>query len=248
MKDNVISLNGYNCKFSKNQIIQAKDKIKSLTIKRDNIGDFYICVSLETQKPTPITTGKSVGMDFGLKTFLTLSDNTTINAPLFYLKSLKILKTKQKALSLKANGSNNRKKARIQLAKLHIKLANQRKDCFFKLANDLAKEYENIFIEDLNLKAMAKLWGRKVNDLAFNEFINILSTKTNIVKINKFYPSSKTCSSCGYIKKDLDLKDRVFDCPNCGIKIDRDHNASLNIYRVGASTLRGESLRPAKVG
>ena len=247
-EDNVISLNGYDYKFSKNQTIKADDKIKTITIKRDNLGSFYICVSLETKDKAHTTTGKSVGIDFGLKTFLTLSDNTSFNSPLIYLKSLKELQSKQRKLSLKKKGSNNRKKAKLELAKFHIKLANQRKDYFFKLSNELAKKYDNIFIEDLNLKAMAKIWGRKINDLAFNEFINILATKTNVIKINKFYPSSKTCSCCGYIKEDLSLKDRIFDCPNCKAKLDRDYNASLNIYRVGASTLRGEFVRPTKVG
>ena len=223
LEDNVISLNGYDYKFSKNQTINADDKAHT-------------------------TTGKSEGIDFGLKTFLILSDNTIFNSPLIYLKSLKELQSKQRKLSLKKKGSNNRKKAKLELAKFHIKLANQRKDYFFKLSNELAKKYDNIFIEDLNLKAMAKIWGRKINDLAFNEFINILATKTNVIKINKFYPSSKTCSCCGYIKEDLSLKDRIFDCPNCKAKLDRDYNASLNIYRVGASTLRGEFVRPTKVG
>lgn len=95
---------------------------------------------------------------------------------------------------------------------------------------------------------MVKIWGRKINDLAYSEFISILATKTNVVKIDKFYPSSKTCSCCGYVKKDLNLKDRVFDYPKCNTKIDRDYNASLNIFRVGASTLSGEFVRPAKVG
>ena len=248
LKDNVICLHGYDFKFSKNQTIKVDDKIKTLTIKRDNVGAFYICVSLETKNKSRITTGKSVGMDFGLKTFLTLSDNTTINSPLFYLQSLKELRTKQRKLSLKKKGSNNRAKAKLELARFHQKLANQRKDYFFKLANDLAKKYDSIFIEDLNLKGMAKIWGRKIYDLAFHEFINILSTKTNVVKIDKFYPSSKTCSSCGYVKKDLTLKERIFDCPNCKSKIDRDYNASLNIFRVGASTLRGEFVRPTLVG
>ena len=89
---------------------------------------------------------------------------------------------------------------------------------------------------------------RNNNDLAFNEFISILKTKTNVVKIDRFYPSSKTCSNCGYIKKDLSLKDRVFYCPNCKTTINRDYNASLNIYRVGASTLSGEFVRPTNVG
>ncbi|WP_369608054.1 RNA-guided endonuclease InsQ/TnpB family protein, partial [Helicobacter trogontum] len=124
--------------------------------------------SLEIKDKNRITTGKSVGIDFGLKTFLTLSDNTTINSPLIYLKSLKELKAKQRKLNSKKKGSNNRAKAKLELAKFHIKLANKRKDYFFKIANDLSKKYDNIFIEDLNLKAMAKIWGRKINDLAFN--------------------------------------------------------------------------------
>lgn len=105
---------------------------------------------------------------------------------MFYLKSLKELKAKQRKLSLKKIGSNNRLKAKLQLAKFHIKLANQRKDYFFKLANTIAKEYDNVFIKDLNIKAMAKIWGRKINDLAFNEFISILTTKINVVKIDRF--------------------------------------------------------------
>ena len=248
LKDNIICLHGYDFKFSKNQTIKFDDKIKTLTIKRDNLGAFYICVSLETKDRNRITTGKSVGIDFGLKNFLTFSDNTRINAPLFYHQSLKALKTKQRKLSSKKKGSNNRVKAKLELARFHIKLANQRKDYFFKLANDLAKKYDTIFIEDLNLKGMTKIWGRKIHDLAFHEFIHILSTKTNVVKIDRFYPSSKTCSSCGYIKKDLTLKERIFDCPNCHTTIDRDYNASLNIFRVGASTLSGEFVRPTYVG
>ena len=248
LNGNVICLHGYDFKFSKNQTIKVDDKIKTLTIKRDNVGAFYICVSLETKNKNRITTGKSVGMDFGLKTFLTLSNNTKINAPLFYLQSLKELITKQRKLSLKKKGSNNRAKAKLALARFHQKLANQRKDYFFKLANDLAKQYDAIFIEDLNLKAMAKIWSKKIHDLAFHEFIHILSTKTHVVKIDKFYPSSKTCSCCGYVKKELTLKERIFYCPNCNTKIDRDYNASLNIFRVGASTLRGEFIRPAHAG
>ena len=126
-----IYLNSYDFKFSKNQTINAEDKIKTITIKRDNLGSFYISVSLETKDKSHISTAKSVDIDFGLKTFLTLSDNTTINSPLIYLKSLKELKVKQRKLSSKKKGSNNRVKAKLELAKFHIKLANQRKDYFF---------------------------------------------------------------------------------------------------------------------
>ena len=250
LNDNIISLKGYNYKFSRNQEIKAEDKIKTVTIKRDNMGAFYICVSLEvaTDPKIRIATGKSVGMDFGMKKFLTTSDGKVIASPLFFLSTLEEIRSKSRKLSHKKKGSNNRKKARLELARLHERITNQRKDYFFKLASGLAKEYDTVYIENLNLKAMQKLWGRKINDLAFGEFIRILETKVKVVKIDRFYPSSKTCSNCGNIKEDLILNDRVYKCDTCGLEIDRDLNASINIHRVGASTLRGESVRPAVVG
>lgn len=233
---NIISLNGYNYKFSLSREIEGK--IKTVTVKRDNIGDFYICISLEIEESrVNITTGRSVGIDFGLKTFLTLSDRKDVESPLFHLKNLSKLKKLNRELSRKKKGSNNRKKAKRKLAKLHIDVANQRKDYFHKLSNRLSKEYDYIFIEDLNIKAMQKLWGRKISDLAFSEFVTILSYKTKVHKIDRFYPSSKVCSICGYKNESLNLKDRVWKCPSCESKLLRDKNASINIHRVGASTL-----------
>ena len=119
-----------------------------------------------------------------------------IESPLYHLKNLSKLKKLNKNLSKKKKGSNSRKRARLQLAKLHTKISNQRRDFFHKLSNKLADSYENIFIEDLNMKAMQMLWGRKISDLAFSEFINILEYKTNVVKIDRFYPSSKFMTNC----------------------------------------------------
>ena len=155
------------------------------------------------------------------------------------------MKQLNRNLSKKKKGSNNRKKAKLQLAKLHIKVANKRRDYFHKLPNEIANNYDNIFLEDLNMKAMQKLWGRKVSDLAFSEFVNILEYKTNVIKIDRFYPSSKTCSNCGYVLKELDLKTREWTCPSCNAKHQRDVNAAINIKRVGASTLAGEVVRAA---
>ena len=184
-----------------------------------------------------------MGIDFGLKTFLTLSDKREIEAPLYHLKNLTKQKRLNRSLSKKQKGSNGRKKAKLQLAKLHIKTANQRRDYFHKLSNLLAKTYDNIFIEDLNMKAMQMMWGRKVSDLAFSEFVNILEYKANVTKIDRFYPSSKTCSNCGFVLKELDLKTREWTCPSCSVKHSRDVNAAINIKRVGASTLAGEVVR-----
>ncbi|MEA3373158.1 MAG: transposase [Campylobacterota bacterium] len=244
LKENVISINGYHFKFWLSRAIEGK--IKTITVKRDNIGDFYICILLEQEaEPNRAASGKSVGIDFGLKTFLVLSDDMHIEAILHYLNSIKRLRKLSCSLSKKIKGSNNRKKAKRTLAKLHIKIANQRRHVHHRLANHLAAQYDYIFVEDLNMKAMQKLWGRKIGDLGFSEFINVLSCKTNVIKIDRFYPSSKTCSSCGHVLNELDLKTREWDCPVCRAHHSRDLNAAINIHRVGASTLGIDMVRPA---
>ena len=111
----------------------------------------------------------------------------------------------------------------------------------------------DIIIEDLNLKPMQKMWGRKVSDLAFSEFVKILKSKANVIKIDPFYPSSKVCSDCYVVNKEInknlkDLSIREFKCGHCGLKIDRDYNAALNILRVGMSTLSTGTVRPTLVG
>lgn len=244
--NNVISLNGYSYKFWLSRKIIGT--IKTIIVKRDNIGDFYICISLDQEEPKyNVASDKSVGIDFGLKKFLTLSDKTEIESPLYHLKNLTQQKRLNRNLSKKKKGSNGRKRAKLKLAKLHIKTANQRRDYFHKLSNDLAQKYDNIFIEDLNMKAMQMIWGRKISDLAFSEFVNILEYKANVKKIDRFFPSSKTCSKCGTVKKVLDLKTRVFVCDSCNLEICRDLNASINIKRVGASTLAVEAVRATSV-
>jgi putative transposase len=246
IEDNCISLNGYKYKFWLSRPIDGT--IKTVIIKRDTIGDFYICITID-KKDTKlnVATGKSVGIDFGMKTFLTLDDKSEIEAPLYHLKNLSLQKKLNRNLSKKKKGSNNRKKAKLLLAKLHIKTANQRRDYFHKLSNQLANNYDNIFIEDLNMKAMQMMWGRKISDLAFSEFINILEYKTNVTKIDRFFPSSKTCSECGHVLKELDLKIREWTCPSCQAEHLRDVNAAINIKRVGTSTLRGETVRATSV-
>ncbi len=209
------------------------------------LGVYFLCFVCEKEDNPKPAGGKSVGLDFGLKTFLTCSNGAQIPSPLFFSKYLPLIRACSRSLSKKKRGSHRRFKAKIRLAKLHRKIKNLRTDFFYKLANSLSKQYTTIFIEDLNLKGMVKLWGRKINDLAFSEFVAILERKTQVVKIDRFYPSSKTCSSCGTLKEDLSLKDRFFHCPSCGFSLDRDLNASINIYRVGASTLGVEAIRPA---
>jgi len=229
-------------------------KIKTVTIKRVPTGDLYLIVVTDAsgQAKNKFKTGKIAGFDFGLKTFLTTSDNEQITSPLFLKAALGKLRTLSKALSSKHKGSNNWNKARLNLARLYEDITNKRKDFFWKLANRLTDEYDYLFFENLNLKGMAKLWGRKVHDLAFAEFLEILEwvalKKDKVVHlISRWYPSSKTCSNCGHVLEKLELDTREWRCPCCQQVNDRDENAAINIKNVGASTFSlGDVSRSAK--
>ena len=239
INSNVITINKKNYKFWHSREIDGD--IKTLSVKRDTLGDVYLFITLDDYfNPKHTSSGKSAGVDFGLKTFLTMYDGNIIDkkdSPLHFLKKIDGIRKLSKAVSKKKKGSNNRKRAVLNLARLHIKIANQRLDFFFKLANELST-FDNIFIEDLNLKAMQMLWGRKVSDVSFAKFVKILETKVKVIKIDRFYPSSKTCSVCGYIYKDLSLKERYWYCPKCGVWHDRDENAAKNIYAEGFRIFR----------
>jgi putative transposase len=246
--DNRIQIGKQIYKYSKSRNIEGE--VKTVTIKRDTLGDIYITIVCETFKNEIIPrTGKIVGYDFGLKMFLKASDGKDIISPEFFKQSQKEIKKLNRQLSKKKKGSNNYKKAKKELARTHKKIADKRKDFHFKLALNLAGEYAFICLEDLNIKAMQKLWGKKISDLSHSSFVNILKYQcakvgSKVVEIDRFYPSSKTCSKCGYIKKDLNLNDREWICPECNTVHDRDYNASINIERVGASTLGVEIIRP----
>jgi len=252
LNGNILTIKGKNYKLWLSKEIDGD--IKTLTIKRDNLGDLWLLVSakVNVELKNHAASGKSVGIDFGLKTFLTIGgrhldltlEEREIQSPLYFLKSIGKIRKLSRALPLKKKGSNNRKYAKLNLARLHRKISNQRNDFFHKLSNRLAVGCDYVFIEDLNLKAMQRLWGRKVSDVSYGRFVDILSYKTNVVKIDRFYPSSKTCYDCGYVKKDLNLKDRIWICPNCGKIHQRDINAADNIHRVGTSTLAGDTIRP----
>ena len=224
--------------------------IKLLTVKRDALGDIYLFfVTDAVESRESARTGKVVGFDFGLRTYLTASDGNDIQSPLFFRERLNDIRRANRRLSRKRRGSNNRHKARLELARLHRKLRNQRKDFHFRLANDLTDRYDAMVFETLNLKAMQRMWGRKISDLGFASFIAILkyvaSVKDkDVVLIDRFEPSSKTCSVCGYIHHELELSIRSWQCPECSTQHDRDRNASYNILRVGASALGLGDVRP----
>ena len=228
---------------------------KHCTIKRDLVGGIYICIltdHVDNEINAPMT-GKIAGFDFGLKCYLTGSDGNDIESPQFFKRSINAIKRSNRKHSRKRFGSNNRERARLDLARRHRKIERQREDFHYELAHELTDTYDEIRLEDLNLKGMKSLWGRKVSDLGFADFVKKLvyiaqKKGKKITFIDKWYPSSKTCSVCGYVNEVLNLRDRTWQCPNCHIQLDRDRNSALNIYRVGASTLSGEDVSPGSPG
>jgi putative transposase len=240
-------------KFHKHREIQGTPK--TLTAKKSKTGEWfiYITTDYEAKVETPTRTGKSVGLDFGLKTFLTCSDGEKIQSPEFFKQDLRLIRKLSKALSSKVKGSKNWERARLALARAHEKIANKRRNFHYKLAVKLCEQYEFICLETLNLKGMKALWGRKVSDLGFYQFVQILKWEAQkhgckVIQIDRFYPSSKECSACWEINQDLSLRDREWTCTHCNTKHDRDLNAAQNILRVGLATLAGADVRPSKTG
>ena len=230
-------------------------KPKTLTVKRDQVGDWFVTVVTGGRMPAKQKpkTGKSAGFDFGCTTFLTVSDGSEIKSPLFFKQSRKEIAKASRSISRKVKGSNNRKKAKKTLARVHRRVANRRDDWQWKLANHLADQFDELCFEDLDMKSMSQEHGKKVSDLGFADFLHKLDSicqrhDKQVVKINRWFPSSKTCSDCGFVKHDLGKYERSWICPQCGADHDRDFNASVNIHAVGASTAKAESVNPAFAG
>ena len=184
--------------FWKSREIQGT--VKTLTIKRTPLGELFMVVVVDDAIDSEIKsmTGKIAGFDFGLKAFLTCSDGTQIESPQFLKQSLNTIKKASKQHSKKQKGSANRKRARLNLVRRHEDVVNRRADWFWKLAHDLTNRFDVLCFETLNLKGMQRLWGRKISDLAFGEFLQILEwvakkKDKQVVFIDRWYPSSKTC-------------------------------------------------------
>ena len=217
----------------------------ALTVKRTPDGKlwliFVVEVSLDEFESKELT-GKNCAFDFGLKTYLTLDNGETIDNPQYLKLHLAKKRRLSRSLSRKVRGSNNWCRAKKNLAKLDSRITNLRSDWQWKLAHKLCDEYDTIFIEDLELRGMGRLWGRKVGDLAHGEFTRKLEwiaakSGKRVMKIDRFYPSSKLCSSCGN-KQEMALWDRTFHCSSCGTAICRDWNAAINIKQAGERLLQ----------
>ena len=219
---------------------QWHGRISRITIKRDACGDYWLCITTTYTDFRPLpTTGKSVGADFGMKdAYLTLSTGEKIQHPQPLKHSLNKLRSLNKELSRKKKGSNAWWRCVRKLARLYRKITNQRKDFHWQLASKLCKKFDTIVVETLNIDGMKRLWGRKVSDLAFYQFVEILKCKCQKHKrefrqVGQWTATTKPCSDCGYHNENLTLSDRQWTCPECGSHHDRDINAAINILRAG---------------
>ena len=230
---------------------EIRGNIKRVTIKRDPLGDWYLTILTDDEglEPAP-KTGKTAGFDFGLKTFLTCSDSTKHQSPLFYKQSAKKVQLANRQLSKKKRGSNNRERARKHYARQHRKIANQRADHHWKLTLELVRKFDVCFFEDLNLQGMKRLWGRKVSDLSFGEFMLKIKWQAQkrakrVETIGRWEATTPICHNCGHRNETMELKVRSWICHNCNLSHDRDVNAAINIHKVGASTFGVEGVRLA---
>ena len=238
---------------------EVKGIIKNVTVSRNSINHYYVSILCQEEIEELPKANKNIGIDLGIKEFAIMSDNKKVDNLKLTKKYEDRLKREQRKLSKKkevAKNSNkklsdskNYQKQKKVVAKIHNKIRNKRKDFINKLSTDIINNHDIICIEDLNIKGMLKnhKLAKSISDVSWSEFIRQLEYKGNwyerkIIKVPTFYPSSKTCSSCGNIKETLKLSERIYHCECCGLEIDRDYNASINILRKGLEILREEKI------
>jgi putative transposase len=216
-------------------------KVLSATVS-EQAGHWYVSIQVEQEQTVPINTGPVVGVDLGIKTLATLSDGMVIPNPRHLKRRLKKLKRLHRVVSRRTKGGKNRRKAAKRLATLYRKIANQRKETLHQVTTTLAKTKQVIVIEDLHVSGMLKNHhlAQAIADVGFGEFRRQLAYKaqwygSTVLLASRWEPSSKTCSGCGWMKEDLTLADRTFHCQHCGLVLDRDFNAAINVVKLAGS-------------
>ncbi len=212
-------------------------KPKSVTISR-KADDWFISFRIEVEPKPTHKTVETVGVDLGIKTLAYLSTGVSFEGTRAYKHYEKRLSRLQWLNRNKVIGSNNWRKAQLKIAKLHAKIVNIRQDTLHKITTYLAKNHSKIVIEDLNVSGMLKngKLAKAIADMGFYEFRRQLEYKcqlygSELIIADRWFPSSRTCSSCGNHNSELTLSDRIFNCNSCGISLDRDHNAAINLSR-----------------
>ena len=240
-----------------------KGKIRHCTLSKTSTGEYFVSILVEGNHQKFEKTGKKVGIDLGIKDFVITSDGYKYKNNRFTKTYAKKLKENQQHLSRKVKGSNRYKEQKLKVGAIHKKITNSRMDNLHKVSTELIKKYDIIYLEDLNIKSMIKnhKLAKHISDASWGKFITLLEYKANwndkeIIKIDRFFPSSKQCNNCGFINQNLKLDCREWTCPSCNTKLDRDLNASKNILKEGIKTLsfgtddyrHGAQIRPVLTG
>jgi putative transposase len=220
-------------------------QIKSGTLNKTKSGEYYFSILLEDTRIKKLKDSSNIiGIDLGIKDFVITSDGETFENIKIKRNNQKKLNKLHKQLSRKKKGSKNREKCRIKLAKFYEKLNNKKENYLHSVVNSLLNENQVIVMEDLNVSGMMKnhKLSKSIQELSLYRLKVLLKYKAewyrrDIIEIDRYYPSSKLCNVCNYKNNDLSLSDRVWICPICGTKHDRDHNAALNIKNEGIKIL-----------
>lgn len=238
-----------------------KGIIKSCTISLTTTNEYFVSILVDTIHIPYEKTGKTIGIDLGLKDFVITSDKQKYKNNRYTKTYERKLKAAQQHLSRKTKGSNRYEEQRMKVAKIHKKITNSRIDNLHKVSTDLVRKYDNIILEDLNIKGMIKnpKLSKHIADASWGKFYELLTYKAvwndkNLIKIDRFFPSSKTCNKCGYVNQDLNLNVREWTCRTCHSHHDRDINASINIFNEGNKIIssgtddyrRGDEIRPSQ--
>jgi putative transposase len=228
------------CKFHRT----FQGKIKTVTVSKTPSGSYYASILVESQDQVPakrpVSKELTIGIDMGIKSLAKFSNGQSIDNPKWLNANLDTLRRLQRSVSRKRKGGNNRKKARLLVAKCHERIAAQRADYLHKLSFHIIKDYDTINIEDLNVSGMIRnrKLSRSIADASWGKLETMLAYKcewygNNLFYAPRFAPTSKRCFDCGAINKELKLSDRYWTCPSCGIRHDRDENAAKNIQYEG---------------
>ncbi|NER07342.1 MAG: IS200/IS605 family element transposase accessory protein TnpB, partial [Okeania sp. SIO3C4] len=227
----------------------------TITVKLDPSGRWSVSLRVNDTRDLRLKPiNKQIGIDLGITSLLTTSDGETFANPKNINKLHKKLRLAQKSLSRKTKGSNNYQKARLKLARIHAKIKDSRLDYTHKLTTQLIRENQTVVVEDLAVKNMVKnhKLARAISDANWGELVRQLDYKAQwygreLIKIDRYFPSSKRCSNCGYVVEKLPLNIREWDCPECAAHHDRDINAAINILAAGlAVSVCGATVRPSE--
>jgi putative transposase len=234
-------------RIKRHRTLRANGKLKSVTFSQDSDGKYYVSILYEYKmrnRAKTINLDKAVGLDMSMKELFVSSDGQIGNYPRYYRAMEEKLAREQRKLSKMVQGSNNYYRQKRKIGKLHAKIKHQRRDFLHQTSRTLVDNYDVICIEDLDMKAMAQAlnFGKSVCDNGWGIFrsqlvYKLVAENKNLVIIDKWFPSSKTCIECGYVHHSLTLSDRIYICPVCGNIIDRDYQAANNIKNEGLRIL-----------